>query len=81
MINKQTVVQLGKSGITDNFIETLENAFSTHTLIRLNTLKSSGRNKESIVKMADEIVSKLKGKYNYRIIGFTIILRKLSNKK
>jgi RNA-binding protein YhbY len=81
MINKakQLSMQIGKAGVTDNFIMTLQNAFKTHYTIRLSALQSSGRDKESIVKMADNILSKLKGNYAYRILGFTIIFKRQSN--
>lgn len=81
MINKakQLSMQIGKAGVTDNFIQTLENAFKTHYTIRLSALQSSGRDKDSIVKIADDIVSRLKGNYAYRILGFTIIMKKQSN--
>jgi RNA-binding protein YhbY len=81
MINKakQLSMQIGKAGVTDNFIMTLENAFKTHNTIRLSALQSSGRDIDSIIKIADDIVSRLKGNYDYRILGFTIIMKKQSN--
>lgn len=81
MINKskQLSMQIGKQGITDNFIQTLQNAFKTHYTIRISALQSSGRDKDSIVKMADDMVSRLQGNFDYRILGFTIIMKKQSN--
>ena len=38
-------VQLGKNGLTDNFIETLKIHFKTHLNIRISVLKSSTRDK------------------------------------
>ena len=74
-------MHLGKQGVTDNFIQTLNNALTTHASIRIPALKSSGRDRESITKMADEIVQKVTAECNYRILGFTIILKKLANRK
>ena len=76
---KQMTMQIGKQGISDNFILTLQNAFKTHNTIRLAALKASGRDSDSINKVADSIVARLKGSFDYRIIGFTIIMRKKSN--
>ena len=68
--------QIGKSGITGSFIESVDKAIKTHRQIRISALKSSGRNRESIKQMAEEIISKLKTKCVYKTIGFTIILNK-----
>ena len=68
--------QIGKNGITSGVLEFLENAFKTHKRIRISVLKSSGRNRESIEKMASELQSRLKTRADFKIIGFTIILFK-----
>jgi RNA-binding protein YhbY len=71
--------QIGKAGITDGIIQSLELALKSHKVIRISALKSSGRNRNTITSMADELVSKLATKCNYRIIGFTIVLIKQKN--
>jgi transposase len=42
--------------------------------------KSAISSREKIEQIAEELMEKLPGKYNYRIIGFTIILMKRSNR-
>ena len=76
-MKKITRFQIGKFGVTEGVIESLELALKNHKQVRISTLKSSGRNRENIEKMAEEITSKLKERCEYRIIGFTIILVKL----
>lgn len=73
--------QIGKQGLTLGVLEALSLVFKTHKNVRISVLKSSGRNKESIVQIADELKEKLPGRYVYRIIGFTIILQKRSGDK
>lgn len=72
--------QIGKQGITSGVIDALSLVFKTHKVIRISTLKSSGRDRNSIVQMADELCHRLKqltGKrFVYKIIGFTIILKR-----
>lgn len=72
--------QIGKSGVTDGVLESLLSAFKYHKVIRVSTLKSSGRNRESIIQMAEELCSKLSAstgkRFLYKIIGFTIILKR-----
>ena len=71
--------QIGKFGITEGVIESLELALKHHKQIKISVLKASGRNRENIEEMAQELVTRLKEKgeiCEYRIIGFTIILIK-----
>jgi len=69
-------LQLGKQGISDNFIETLKSYFKKHKNIKVSVLKSLTRNKIEVKKFADEILEKLGEKYTAKIIGFTIVLKK-----
>ena len=79
-MNSELKFQIGKKGITDGAIEGLNNALKTHKRIRISVLKSSGRDKEKIQEMAKSIKEKVNVICDYRIIGFTIILRRKSGK-
>ena len=72
--------QIGKSGVTDGVIDSLLLVYKTHKHVRISALKSSGRDKASIKLMADDIAAKLAAKsdsiYDYKIIGFTMIMKK-----
>ena len=72
----ETKFQIGKSGITEGTIESLKLAFKTHKQVRISLLKSTGHTKEKTKEIAEQIKSKLPFKTDYKIIGFTIILRK-----
>ncbi len=72
----QGKIQLGKQGITQGFINSLENRFKTHDIVRISVLKSAGHDKEKVREMANEIIEKLGKKYTAKIIGFTIVVRK-----
>ena len=67
-------VQLGKNGVTDNFIETLKSHFKNHKNVKISVLRSSKR--ENIKEKAEEIVKKLGKNYIAKTIGFTINLKK-----
>jgi len=73
--------QIGKSGITENFLESLRNSFKNRKFVRISAIKSSGRDKKSIVEMAEKLKKEIGFSCEYKIIGFTIVLRKLSKKK
>ena len=67
-------VQLGKQGVTDNFISTLESHFKNCKNIKINVLKGAGR--KDIKKYSEKILEKLGKHYTARVIGFTIVLKK-----
>ena len=69
-------MQLGKNGITENFIETLKKIFQNHDMIRLSVLKSARENREDMKKYSEKILDKLGKNYTTKIIGFKIILKK-----
>lgn len=69
-------VQLGKQGITDNFISGLQNCFKTHENVKVSVLKSAGHDRDEVKKMSEEIINKLGKKYTAKVIGFTINVKK-----
>ena len=69
-------VQLGKNGVTPNFIETLKNQFKNHGNVKVSVLKNASRNKKRIKEFSEEIIEKLGERYTARVIGFTIVLKK-----
>ena len=73
-------VQLGKNGITDNFILTLANQFKKHSVVKVHVLKNargSGKEgKEDVKKYANELLKVFGPKYTTKLIGFTIIMKK-----
>jgi len=75
--NKPSVfLQIGKNGLNSNFIQGVKNAFNNRKNIKIRILKSGGREKEKIRKIADEIISELGANYTAKIIGFTIAIKK-----
>ena len=82
-------IQLGKSGITENFMNSLKAQFKNSQVMKISVLKSATRDREEIIKIKDELLEKLgknfessqtvekfHGNFTGKIIGFTIILRK-----
>ncbi len=78
MVFSEVKFQIGKKGLTDEFIATLDNALKSHNQLRISVLKSAGRDSKHVKEIADEISSKLSYKNAVKVIGFTIIVRKLS---
>lgn len=69
-------LNLGKKGLTPEFIENAKKLFVKAESVRITLLKSSTRDKAEVKKWADEIVEKLGKNYTYKIIGYTIAVRK-----
>ena len=80
MRSKIAVFNIGKQGLTKEFISALEKTFKKHDLIKVNILRSATRDKKEIKKMAQEICSELKKRekkdFTAKIIGFTLYIRK-----
>ncbi|MBT96694.1 hypothetical protein CMI49_01190 [Candidatus Pacearchaeota archaeon] len=68
--------QLGKNGITTNFIETLKNNFKNYENIKISVLRSAGHEKSKVKEYSEDILRKLGKNYTSKIIGFTIIIKK-----
>ena len=69
-------IQLGKKGLTGNFIETLKDHFKNNKNVKISVLKSSTRNKQELKEISDKILDGLGKNYTSRIIGFTIVIKK-----
>ena len=72
----QGKVQLGKNGLTENFIATLKNHFEKHKNVKIVVLKSTGREREKVKEYSKEILEKLGEKYTAKVVGFTIFVKK-----
>ena len=72
----QKHIQLGKQGVTDNFIKTLKSYFKNYKNVKVSVLKNAGRDKKKVKEFSDEILEKIGKNYTSKIIGFTIFLKK-----
>ena len=76
MRSNQANIQIGKQGLTSGIIENIKNCFKTHNDVKISLLKSAGHDREKVREIAKKIQEELGDKYTYRIIGFTIFLKK-----
>lgn len=72
----QAKFQIGKQGITDGVLSSLNNAVKTHRQVRVSVLKSATRNREELKQIVETLKRKIKYECSYRIIGYTIIIIK-----
>ena len=76
-----TQFQIGKAGITPGVLQSLKTYFKNNKVVRISVLKNAVRDKDKVREMAEEIKTKMEGNFDYRIIGFKIILKRRGVKK
>ena len=69
-------IQLGKNGVTKEFIIAVKSHFESHDNVKVSILRGATRDREQIKKIADELLSALGKNYTARILGFTIFLKR-----
>jgi RNA-binding protein YhbY len=73
-------LQIGKKGLTEEFIENLREIFKKSEHARISILKSATRDKKEVKEWAEKIVNNLGKNFTFKTIGYTIVLRKWRNK-
>ena len=71
-----TNFQIGKNGFTENFIDAIRKTFKNRDTVKISVLRSFSRNREEVNEIALKLCSELGKNYTYKIIGFTIIIKK-----
>lgn len=69
-------IQLGKNGVTENFIKNLRTQFKNCQTIKISVLRSYCRDKDKLKEITQEILNKLGKNFTARTIGYTIALKK-----
>jgi RNA-binding protein YhbY len=69
-------LQIGKNGLTQEFLECLKISFVKNDAVRISVLPSGTRDRKELKKMNDQILTFLGPTYTSKVIGFTIALRK-----
>ena len=70
--------QIGKAGLTEEFLEALRKTFKNRKIVKISLLRTFSMDRGEVKETAEKICSELKdiGNFKYRIIGFTIVLIK-----
>ncbi|MBS3071943.1 YhbY family RNA-binding protein [Candidatus Pacearchaeota archaeon] len=76
-VDHQAQFQLGKNGLTEGVIESLKLYFKYHKQVRISVLKSATRDRTELKELAEKIKTEIGIRSSYKILGYTIILRKL----
>ncbi|MFH1451706.1 MAG: YhbY family RNA-binding protein [archaeon] len=69
-------LQFGKNGLSKSFIEQVKSVFENEEILKITILKSACRNKKDAVKIAEELMDALGKKFNYKLVGYVLTVRK-----
>ena len=69
-------LQIGKNGLSPEFISQVKSFFEKERLIKIDILKSACRDKSHAKEMAEELMTKLGPKYGYKLVGYVITVIK-----
>ncbi len=77
-MTSQINIQLGKKGLTKEFLDDLKKRFDNKVKnIKVSILRSARENgKKDVKNYAEKIINFLGEKFTYRIVGFSIFLKK-----
>ncbi len=73
--NRKPMLQIGKNGVSEEFLKELDNALELHELIKISVLENSDRN---IKEVADRLVNELHCEL-VSAIGFKIVVYRESS--
>ncbi len=77
-MTSQLEIQLGKRGLTSEFLESLKKRFENKSVknIKIKVLQNARESREDVSRYSEEIIKFLGNKFNCRIIGFSIFVKK-----
>lgn len=69
-------IQLGKNGITTNFIESLKHQFNNCNNVKISVLRSCCRDKEELKEITEKLLNSLGDNYTAKVIGYKVNLKR-----
>lgn len=69
-------LQIGKNGLTPEFVEQVKSIFENEKLIKISILKSACRDKSEADTIAKKLVDALGKKYDYKLVGYVMTVIK-----
>ena len=69
-------LQIGKNGLSKEFIEQVKSIFEKEEVLKISILKSACRDKKEAEIIAKNLVESLGIKYGYTLIGYVLTVRR-----
>jgi len=74
-------LQIGKGGLSKEFIEQAKNFFKKEKAVKISILKSACRDKKQAEEIGKELVSSLGNNYIYKLVGYVLVVKKMRKVK
>ena len=72
MVKHIKKLQIGKNGLTPEFISQVKSIFVNERMVKISILKSACRDKSEAKRIAEELIAALGKKYGYKIVGYVL---------
>jgi RNA-binding protein YhbY len=69
-------LQIGKNGLSPEFIDQVKGIFEKETLVKISILKSACRDKKDADKIGKDLIEALGNKYDYKLVGYVLTVVK-----
>ncbi|MFH1291230.1 MAG: YhbY family RNA-binding protein [archaeon] len=69
-------LQIGKNGLSEAFVEQVRKIFENEKVVKISILKTACRDKKDAEKIAQDLISALGGKFDYKLVGYVITVIK-----
>ncbi|MEA3329364.1 MAG: YhbY family RNA-binding protein [Nanoarchaeota archaeon] len=69
-------LQIGKNGLSGAFVEQVRKVFEKEKVVKVSILKSACRDKKDAEKIAQDLISALGKKFDYKLVGYVITVIK-----
>jgi len=69
-------LQLGKNGLSPEFIEQVKKVFENEQILKISILKSACRDKKDAEKIGEDLLNALGKKYIFRLVGYVLTINK-----
>ena len=69
-------LQIGKNGLTPEFVEQVKSIFEKETLVKVSILRSACRDKEDAKKIGEDLIGELGAKYGFKLVGYVLTVVK-----
>jgi len=76
MVSQVKKIQIGKNGLTEEFIDQVKSLFTNEKMIKISILKSACRDKNEAKKIAEKLIVELGKKYDYKLVGYVLTISK-----
>ncbi len=74
-------LQIGKNGLTPEFMAQIKTLFEAEKMLKVVLLKSACRDKKHAKEIANQIVEELGPKYRAKLIGYVMTISKFRKVK